>query len=273
MPIGSLIGAGASLLGGLFNRDSTAAANAANIQHQREFAQKGIRWKVEDAKAAGIHPLAALGAQTTAFSPAVVGDTLGSSIASAGQDVSRAINATRDPSERLGAVGKTMQDLALQRAGLENQLLAAQIRKVNQAGMPPALPGPSTRYLMDGQGNSTPLVKDEALERVTAAPEAPYAEPGAITDVGYARTTTGHAPVPSKDVKERIEDNLVQELMWAIRNNLLPSVGVNQAPPPTSPGRGNAWVFLPWRQEYQALPRNSWVARLLGTRSQLERTD
>lgn len=42
---------------------------AENARLQREFAQNSIRWKVNDAKMAGIHPTYALGAQGTSFSP------------------------------------------------------------------------------------------------------------------------------------------------------------------------------------------------------------
>lgn len=44
-------------------------ANAQNYAMQKEFAQHGIQWKAADARLAGLHPLAALGAQTTAASP------------------------------------------------------------------------------------------------------------------------------------------------------------------------------------------------------------
>lgn len=57
-------------------RDANARIDYANAQNnatQREFAQNGIQWKVEDAKKAGIHPLYALGASTAspsfAFQP------------------------------------------------------------------------------------------------------------------------------------------------------------------------------------------------------------
>lgn len=43
--------------------------NKENIELQREFAQHGISWKVDDAISAGIHPLAALGADTMSFTP------------------------------------------------------------------------------------------------------------------------------------------------------------------------------------------------------------
>lgn len=39
------------------------------IALQREFAQNSIQWRVADAKKAGIHPLAALGAQGTSYTP------------------------------------------------------------------------------------------------------------------------------------------------------------------------------------------------------------
>lgn len=39
------------------------------IALQREFAQHGVRWRVEDAVAAGLHPLFALGANVPQFSP------------------------------------------------------------------------------------------------------------------------------------------------------------------------------------------------------------
>lgn len=47
-------------------RDTTASNEAL----QREFAQMGIRWKVDDAKAAGLHPLYALGGSGAAYAPA-----------------------------------------------------------------------------------------------------------------------------------------------------------------------------------------------------------
>lgn len=45
------------------------AINKENLELQREFAQHGIQWKVNDAISAGIHPLAALGADTMSFTP------------------------------------------------------------------------------------------------------------------------------------------------------------------------------------------------------------
>lgn len=148
--LGSAANAGLNFIGGMMNRESNRQHNEAqnkqaelNRKMQIDFAQHGIKWKVDDARDAGIHPLYALGAQTTSFSPVSVGgapDTsLGNAMAAAGQDLSRAINTTRTSSERLSAYDKTVQNLTLQKMGLENDLLASQIAKLRQTSNP-ALP-------------------------------------------------------------------------------------------------------------------------------------
>lgn len=48
-----------------FARDQLAS----NVALQREFAQHGVRWRVEDAKEAGLHPMYALTGGGAAFSP------------------------------------------------------------------------------------------------------------------------------------------------------------------------------------------------------------
>lgn len=64
------------LVQGLFADDaqedqqrSVEAQQDKNIAFQKEFAQHGVRWRVEDAKAAGVHPMYALGASGAAFAP------------------------------------------------------------------------------------------------------------------------------------------------------------------------------------------------------------
>lgn len=50
-----------------------------NYQMQKEFAQHGVGWKIEDAKKYGINPLAAIGAQGVPASPVTVGGPTGMS--------------------------------------------------------------------------------------------------------------------------------------------------------------------------------------------------
>lgn len=250
--IGELISAGANILGGIMGSNDKKR----DIQMQKDFAQQGIRWKVEDAKAAGIHPLAALGAQTTSYSPVSVGGpSIASGLASAGQDIARGVHATRSNSEKVDAYAKTIQDLNIRRMGLENDLLASQIAKVNATGPTPGMPSPSERYLIEGQGNS-PLVQSSPQQRTMSAPEAGSQEPGAITEVGYARTPTGWAPVMSKDVKDRLEEDLIGMLTWNIRNRLAPTLDAHAGNPPAGnpAGPGEQWVYSPLKQEYIKVP-------------------
>lgn len=251
--LGNIISAGANLLGGLFGQNKQEKMAKQNIQLQKDFAQQGIRWKVEDAKAAGIHPLYALGANTTSFSPVSIGNDLSTGIANAGQDLSRAIDATRTHGERSAAVTKTMQDLSLQRMGLENELLSAQIAKTRQAGQPPARPDPSTNpYLIPGQGQAVPTVEDQALKRVAPNAAAPHAEPGAVAETGYLRTPSGLAPVYSNDAKERLEDDAIGAFVWNLRNRIAPLFGVNQHPPAVPPPPGyDHWEWNKLKFEWQ----------------------
>lgn len=153
--IGDLISAGVNLVGGLMGRQSAREANATNermaaqnIALQKQFAQEGIRWKVDDAKAAGIHPLYALGANTTSFSPVSVGAVADSSMPNAmaamGQNLGRAVNATRTSSERQQAFSDAAAKLELEGKSLDNDIkrasLASAVRTATQAANPP-MPG------------------------------------------------------------------------------------------------------------------------------------
>lgn len=152
--IGNLIAAGASLLGGLLGKSSAEKQNAANlaaqnaiadknIQLQKDFAQQGIRWKVEDARNAGIHPIYALGAPTHSFSPVSIGAqpgadmSMANAVNSMGQDIGRAVNSTRTADQREDAYTMSVKALTLQKYGLENELLGAQIAKLRAANNPP----------------------------------------------------------------------------------------------------------------------------------------
>lgn len=247
---GHAIAAGANLLGGLIGSSSSKKAAKREYERQVHFAQNAIQWKVDDARKAGIHPVYALGASTHSYAPQAVGnDPMAAGLSAAGQDISRAAHAYKTQSGRSNALLKTMQDLQVKRLGLENELLAAQIRKVNQPGTPPAMPAASPNPLLPGQGDA--VVNDVALERTGRDPYRPNREGASLPDVGFARTNTGHAPVPSNDIKQRIEDNLVAQVLWHVRNNLMPTIGLNQSPPSRKNDKGKEWHFHPLHQEYR----------------------
>lgn len=79
----SILGGAANAVTGILGANSkdaankaTADANAAQlalareqIDFQKDLAKSQMQWRVEDAKKAGLHPMAALGLQSTSFSP------------------------------------------------------------------------------------------------------------------------------------------------------------------------------------------------------------
>lgn len=233
---------------GVMNRDATRQANYENrVQDdknfdrnaalQKEFAQHGLRWKIEDAKRAGISPLAALGAGGAAFAPVSMGssgqpETLSTNF---GQNVSRAIAATSTAEEKeLQKLSLASARLDLEGKSLDNQYRLAQLNRLNSSGV--AFPG--SQNFVAGQGDSG-LIKSKAMERTATRPGSPHLEPGAIPGVGYEVLGSGGlVPTPSAGLKEKIEDNLFHEAAHFFRNNLMPNFanlayfgGENSKPP------------------------------------------
>lgn len=162
-----LLSAGTSLLGGFLARDAQKDANDRAVAEKekdralsREFAQNGIRWRADDARAAGIHPLAALGASGSSYSGSSMSfapeSGLATGLAAAGQDIGRAVNATRSAGERDQAFNKTVRDLTVQRMGLENELLASKIGLAKSAQTNPPAP----------TGVSLPIPEDDKHKEI-----------------------------------------------------------------------------------------------------------
>lgn len=144
--LGPLISAGASLAGGFLNSNNAKDAAEKQAALAREFAQNGIKWKVEDAKRSGVHPLYALGAPTISPGSVYVGDSsMGNAVSSMGQNISRAMSATATQGERDDSFTKTSQALQLENMGLQNELLKSRVATSRaQIGppMPPVLDPP-----------------------------------------------------------------------------------------------------------------------------------
>lgn len=152
----ALISAGANLLGGLFNRNSQEDFNRQqmalaqqNMAMQKEFAQHGISWKVDDAKSAGLHPLAALGAQTSSFSPVTAGGEASKmDFGSLGQDLSRAAKAMSTAEQRRLVDEEKERKLDLEAKSLDNDLkrstLGSRVLSTSRNGgqLGPPMPSP-----------------------------------------------------------------------------------------------------------------------------------
>lgn len=174
----SLFSAGLSFLGGQMNRSSQddfnrqqAAIAQQNIAQQREFAQHGIQWKVDDARAAGINPLAALGSQPASFSPVSIGGEAakpGDSFTNMGQDLQRAFKAASTASMREESDNAELRKLNLEKASLENDVLRNEIAS-----------------------------KQMRTSRINAQVGPP---------MPIARTISENAPVKADDIKQKAED-------------------------------------------------------------------
>lgn len=156
---GEIISAGANLLNGFLNRNAQEQFNAQqlalaheNLDFQKQAAHEGIQWKVADAKLAGIHPLAALGAQTFSPSPVTAGGEAAKwNLDSVGQDVSRAAKALADTQVRKAVDEVKSQQLDNEGKALDNDIkrtaLASSIARTSQRsgqiGPPIPRPGPT----------------------------------------------------------------------------------------------------------------------------------
>lgn len=245
---GQLAGMGASMLGDIYqgeqNRKQANEHSDKQERLQREFAQSGIQWRVEDAKKAGISPLAALGAGGASYSPANF--TPDNTYSNMGQNINRALSATSTQAQR------EMTQLNLESARLDNEMKKTELAKMKQTG--PPMPSTATNF-MPGQGNSDGLMKVNPAERSASQPGRPAQEAGWKPDVGYARTDTGLTPVIPKDLAESLEDDFVGKTMWRIRNQFLPNFGeADKGAPPRdqlpNPAR-QVWKWNYWKQEWQ----------------------
>lgn len=247
----ALIGGGLSLLGTFLGNQQRTEGQNKEIELQKEFAQNGLRWKIEDAERAGIHPLAALGATGASYSPVGLGgNDTAAGFSAAGDSIARAVDATRTTGEKAGAYQKTVQDLTLQRMGLENELLGSQIAQIRQGGMRPSFP---TGTPIDDAIPAS-LIESKPMER--HGWDGSNREPGAIPDVGWAKTATGYTPIRSQDMTQRLEDDAIGTILWHMRNNVAPQFGFADPPFPPGLDRQN-FKWNSFANEWQRIERKS----------------
>lgn len=190
-----------------------------NVAREREFAQHGLRWRVNDARAAGISPLAALGASTSQPMSQPLGDSSvpyqpDNSISIAGQDISRAMAAASTDVERAYQL--------LQAKLLETQIEGQKID--NAYKLKQLSPTPSSPGLLPGQSVNI------------------------VPDYTYSRSDDGAlSVVPSPEVKPLIEDMFSQELQWESRNLSGDSHGY---PMTVMPGKDKVFKWVSSRKQW-----------------------
>lgn len=275
--LGSAISTGGSLLGGYLNRSAASAARGDYLRNaqldrdlQREFAQFGIRWRVRDAQKAGIHPLFALGGNTATYTPTAsyipadtsMGDSIGGSLSRFGQNIGRAIDATRTARERQTARLSELQVLNAEAdwetKSLQNDLLRSEISRLNAPQIPPPMPSAVPQSAIPGQVDVEPLAplagyEVSPVEVPAVQSTRPNQEAGAFPETRWARTQSGWQPLPSREAYEDADLANPSAWSWYWRNQALPTLGQGGSAPPDSwlPKYATGWVWHPMLQEWQ----------------------
>lgn len=183
--IGPAIGAAASLLGGRESSQANAAAMRENMAFQREFAQHGVRWRVEDAKAAGLHPLYAMGFQPPMAAPIAFPDAKGPALAEAGQQVGAAVAAAMNNSERQAhaaslRVASSQADANEAQAAYYGSLAMRNMQEMNSR---PGLGGPSIGSAIVPEGQAPQMLQGQ-VELVAPQVGTSSGDPGVQSGIG-----------------------------------------------------------------------------------------
>lgn len=168
--LGDIIGGIGSVVGGLLG----ASEAKKNRKLQKKFAQNGIQWRATDARKAGIHPLAALGASGAQYQP--VNSGLGSAVA--------------DGMSRIGAAANNASTAALDKAQVNSAI------KVNEA----------QAKLLEAQTVSTLHQMSQPLGAVGG--KVPLANPNKKVPDGWTKDN----PIPSTVWVKTEDGQLIQML-------------------------------------------------------------
>lgn len=256
---GAVAKAAVDIGGKLFDAKENRSNLASQLNLSRDSMQHGIRWRVNDAKRAGIHPLYALGAQGPSFSPISVGSsTLGQGVADSlnelGQDISRATNTQLTGEQRQQQV---LGKLQVERAELENDLLRSQIAKINSAQLNP--PAPTPNGVFEG-GIADSAVEIVPRQQTATPPFNPAQEAGVSPSHSFLRNPDmSVSTVRSMDAKERLEEDLFGSVQYALRNNILPMLtGRSDNVPDASllPKGAIGWKFNRWMNSWEPVYRS-----------------
>lgn len=139
-----------SLAGALINKRSNdkqhqyqTHVEQRNIARDYDFAKNQLQWRAEDARKAGIHPLAAMGGQTYTPSANIAGGggmaDVGGNLAQMGQDIGRAIKAGQDKYTR------QVQEITLENLKTDSAMKKLQLQQAMKSAnqqIAPAVPNP-----------------------------------------------------------------------------------------------------------------------------------
>lgn len=262
------------------NREFAQQMSRQEYERQKEFAQMGIRWKAEDASAAGFHPLAALGSMGSAYSPTLAlpsdvprtpyraGPTsdysgpasdlaraVGDWLSGDGQNVARAEMATKTETER------ALEEARLRNAQLHNTVLEWEIMsKANSVfGQPanPPMPAPV--------GPRAPAGRVEVRPSVSISSKRGYPEIEAANtplEKTYDMGGGSQISLPSKEAAESLEimGPLAGPAAMTISGIRRWLHGPSIAPSHKLPD-GYTWQWNPFTQSFRAVKPQSYEER------------
>lgn len=232
--------------------------NADRGFREEDYRNRQLQYRVADARAAGIHPLAALGINPAGPMGSVAGAypvdpqsavTPGGSNGysrNMGQSLGRAARALATAFDR---DARRSSELNVERQELENDYLRARIATEQQQSAPPV---PIQKTERD---NVSPLVDLQRMQVPATDPGRPDKEAYQLPDFQYVRTPTGFAVVPSGGAKERTEDMWGPSLAWQYRNLFLPMLGNDETKPNWIPSgkdpKKGRWRWNVFKTEWQ----------------------
>lgn len=202
--LGSLMGGG----GTSRKRERDSYVIAAEEQ------RKNIGPWLKAVEAAGIHPLIGMGQNPVASPSVSVGGGDSNRLAGLeqmGQGVSRALSAGQNQEQRI--ITKQAQQLQLENMSLQNDLLRSQITRISEPTTPPMS---GANYNLKGQTQSG-VVDMLPSEQIHSYPNQPHRQAGTINT--YQIDSQGGV-VPSEQMKTRIEDDFIAQMMWHLKNRI-----------------------------------------------------
>lgn len=198
------------------------------FEFQKDYTKNRIQWQIEDAKKAGLHPMAAVGLSPTSFSP--VSSSPGnpvqpldySWVGNLGQNLDYASAKGKTSFQQAKALQLTTEAAELQNDGLrlDNELKQMEImsmlsRLTNSGPAAPSVGNPS-KTAIEGQDDAVKIVPDEVI----ATGNSPSVTAGSHPLWTHGRSGDFAIPVLSDKLADSVTENkekhLGAEISYAI---------------------------------------------------------
>lgn len=204
-----------NFIGGLMSMENQNKLAQRQEDLQREFAQNSIQWRVNDAKKAGIHPLAALGSQGISYNPSYVGgDNFGGSQASISYEPEKKVDEkTQAYNDKVNELNLRMQE-ANTREAEANATLAERSLISN--------PKNTGGILFGAAQTKGSLINQTGVGHSaspTSMPGQASVNPYGVADVNNAVNFTKNMDgsvslMPSQDIQDLVSESTLERGRW-----------------------------------------------------------